>query len=126
MFDSKGVLYILHDHRIYKQARWVPILDTANIIKEPTKSNVDRKPKSSEKNQKNPEDIDIFDEINISNQAEKGGEKENKENEEKENENEKEAEREKEKEKEWIYWPVAVAESKLTCFILKVNYQSLI
>src|SRR5436853_315343 len=107
MFDSKGVLYILHDHRIYKQARWVPVLDTANIVKEPTKpnvgnvDNVESKPKSSEKNQKRPEDLDIFDEINI---VEKGAEKENMEKEkENEKEKEKEKENENEKEKEWIY-----------------------
>lgn len=98
MFDSKGVLYILHDHRIYKQARWVPVLDTINIVKE-SKSDAD----SSKSLKKNSDIIDL-DEIS------------EKKDEEKEIE-----EKEKEKEKEWIYWPVAVMESKLMCFILKVN-----
>ena len=109
MFDSKGVLYILHDHRIYKQARWVPVLDTANIVKEPTKSDVDSKPKSPKKNS---DILDIFDDIpNLEDKIEKDEEKED-------------DEKEKEKEKEWIYWPVAVMESKLTCFILKVYCQN--
>jgi hypothetical protein len=109
MYDSKGVLYILHDHRIYKQARWVPVLDTANIVKEPTKSDVDNKSKSPKKN---PDILDIFDDIPIldDDKIEKDDEKEN-------------DEKEKEKEKELVYWPVAVMESKLICFILKVYCQ---
>ncbi|GES75641.1 chromosome transmission fidelity protein 4 [Rhizophagus clarus] len=99
MFDSKGVLYILHDHRMHKQARWVPVLDTTNIVKEP-KSDAD-----SSKSLKRNSDIIDLDEI-PENKAEKDEEKEIEE-------------KEKEKEKEWIYWPVAVMESKLMCFILK-------
>jgi hypothetical protein len=100
MFDSKGVLYILHDHRIYKQARWVPVLDIANIVKDP-KSDADNS-KSLKKNS-DVIDLDEFPE----NKAETDEEKEIEE-------------KEREKEKEWIYWPVAVMESKLMCFILKV------
>ncbi|CAG8511179.1 4132_t:CDS:10 [Funneliformis mosseae] len=48
MFDSKGILFVLHDHRIYKQARWVPILDTANIVNDPTKPDIDKSKKSSD------------------------------------------------------------------------------
>ncbi|PKY48552.1 hypothetical protein RhiirA4_445405 [Rhizophagus irregularis] len=99
MFDSKGVLYILHDHRVYKQARWVPVLDTANIVKEP-KSDAD-----SSKSLKRNSDVIDLDDIS-ENKAEKDEEKEIEE-------------KEREKEKEWIYWPVAVMESKLMCFILK-------
>src|SRR2546429_9492528 len=106
MFDSKGVLYMLHDHRIYKQARWVPILDTANIVKEPMKSDVNNK---SNPPKKNSDIIDIFDDIPLL--------EDNIENDE---------EKEKEKEKECIYWPVAVMESKLICFILKVHSRSFI
>src|SRR6266498_611352 len=108
MFDSKGILYMLHDHRIYKQARWVPILDTANIVKELTKFDVDNKSKSPKKNS---DVIDIFDDISKTNASE------DKANTDEENDNE---EKEKEKEKDWIYWPVAVVEFKLMCFILKV------
>ncbi|CAG8838562.1 14324_t:CDS:2, partial [Racocetra persica] len=34
MFDSKGVLSILHHHRQYNQARWVPVLDVSINRKE--------------------------------------------------------------------------------------------
>ncbi|RIA87004.1 hypothetical protein C1645_309391 [Glomus cerebriforme] len=105
MFDSKGVLYILQDHRIYKQARWVPVLDTVNIAKE-LKSDADSKSKSLKNNS---DVIDLLDDI-PDDKVEKDGEKDD----EKVNE-----EKEKEKEKEWTYWPVAIMESKLMCFILK-------
>ncbi|CAI2172358.1 5506_t:CDS:10 [Funneliformis geosporum] len=104
MFDSKGILFMLHDHRIYKQARWVPILDTANIVNDPTKPDVDNKSKKIS-------DVrNIFDDTSKTDISENKNEKDDEKDFE---------ERDKEKEKEWIYWPVAVIESKLICFILK-------
>ncbi|CAG8481470.1 6831_t:CDS:10 [Paraglomus occultum] len=38
IYDSKGVLSILHRHREPRQARWIPILDTSTIPKEEGKT----------------------------------------------------------------------------------------
>jgi len=38
IYDSKGVLSILHRHREPRQARWMPILDTSTMPKEEGKT----------------------------------------------------------------------------------------